>query len=166
VTTQFHIEKRGGKITQESRPVFAEQVSALPDGWHKVTITESKPGAYTPTRYRYYFGVMLPAILEKCADRFLMIDQATAEQKTVRNTTDLHECLKVMYNPVTVITPRGAYTTGGTTTNLADRDFIGEYLETIYSDFSQPPYNVEFRDKDEWRAEMKGKKKSYDSIRF
>lgn len=158
MTSQFHIEKRGGNVTQQSRPVFAEQVRALPDGWYKVTMTESQPGAYTATRYRYYFGVILPAILEACAERFFIIDPATAEQRTVRNTADLHECLKVMYNPVTVITPRGAYTTGGTTTNLADREFIGEYLELIYSDFSQPPYNVEFKDRAEWRAEIKAKK--------
>lgn len=157
MTSQFYIEKRGGNVTPGSRRVFKEQFDASPDGWLKITIEESKTGKYTPTRYKYYFGHVLTVILEKCAHRFLIVDHNTGEQRTSRNTSEIHEALKFMYNPVTVITPKGAFTTGGTTTALPDRDFIGEYTEAILADFSLPPYNCDFRDIEDWKEDVKAK---------
>lgn len=157
--TIFHITKNEGhNYTGQSREIMAEQFGGLPEGRYKVTVEEDKPGGYTATRYRFYFGVVLAAILEACRDMFQIIDHATGERKPLRNTTDLHEALKMMYNPISVITPHGAFTTGGTTTSLNDREFIGQFMEQIQADFSQAPYNVNFVDADEWRAAMKAKR--------
>ena len=157
MVAKFHIEKVNGAVSEKSRAVFKEQFFALSEGWHKITIEPSKTGKYTPTRYKYYFGHVLPVILEKSGARFLVVEHATGEQRQVRNTTELHEGLKFMYNPVTVITPNGAFTTGGTTTSLSDKDFIGEFMEAILGDFSQPPYNCDFHDIEDWKELIKQK---------
>lgn len=151
MVSQFFIQKQGGKIADISRDVFKEQFQELPEGWYKITIENSKTGKYTPSRYKYYFGSVLPVILEKCANRFKIMDHQTGEIKELRSTTELHEALKFMYNPVTIITPSGAFATGGTTTALSDRDFIGEYMETILGEFSMPPYNCNFSDYEDWK---------------
>ena len=155
----FNITTNGGhQYTGQSRQIMAEQFGALEAGRYKVMI--EKIGAYEkPTRYKYYFGVVMAAILEKCSDRFQIIDPRTGETSPPRTTEDIHEVMKAMYNPVIIITPRGATNSGGTTTNLSDRDFIGEYMETIQAEFSALPYNVEFLDRDEWNANQKAKKK-------
>lgn len=117
-----------------------ENFGALPEGRYKVTI--EKVGAYErPTRYRWYFAVMMAEILSKCADRFQILNPRTGETSTPRTTADIHEIMKAIYNPVTIITPKGATNSGGTTTNLGDREFINEYSEMILSEFSAPPYN-------------------------
>lgn len=142
--SNFVIEYRNGKLTEASRDVLKEQFGLLGDGWHKVVIQESKTGKYTPTRYRFYFGILLPIILENCAGRFSVIDHNTGEQRAIRNTTELHKGLKMMYNPITFITPNGTFTDGDTTTGLSDRKFINEFMETIMGEFSMPPYNCDF----------------------
>ena len=160
MTRIFHITTNGGyNYTGQSRGIMREQFGALEQGRYKVVI--EKVGVYEkPTRYKFYFAVIMAAILEKCADRFQIINPRTAETSPPRTTEDVHEIMKAMYNPVIVMTPRGATNSGGTTTNLSDRDFIGEYMEEIMADFSHPPYNVEFRDIDDWRAEMKRRRET------
>ena len=159
-TRIFHITTNGGhEYTGQSRDIMRDQFGALEAGRYKVAV--EKVGAYeTPTRYKYYFGVVLSAILDKCADRFSLIDPRTGETTPVRTTADIHEAMKSRYNPVMMVTPHGIVNSGGTTTNLSDRDFIGEYMEEIMAEFSGPPFNVEFRDVDDWRAEMKEKRNS------
>ena len=153
----FHITTNGGHAyTGQSREIMAEQFSLLGQGRYRVVI--EKVGAYErPTRYKFYFGVVMAAILEKCADRFQIINPRTGETSPPRTTEDVHEIMKAIYNPVTILTPKGATNSGGTTTNLSDGEFIREYMEAIMAEFSAPPYNVEFKDADEWRAEMKAK---------
>jgi hypothetical protein len=165
MTRIFHITTNGGhNYTGQTRDIMREQFGALEAGRHKVVI--EKVGAYEqPSRYKFYFGVIMAAILEECADRFQIINPRTAETSPPRTTEDVHEIMKAMYNPVMIMTPKGVTNSGGTTTNLNDRDFIGEYSEEIMADFSQPPYNVEFRDIEDWRAEMKHKRESTESRR-
>jgi hypothetical protein len=157
MTRIFHITTNGGhQYTGQSREVMAEQFGALEQGRYKVVI--EKVGAYEkPTRYKFYFSVVMAAILEKCADRFQIINPRTGETSPPRTTDDIHEIMKAMYNPVMIMTPKGVTNSGGTTTNLSDRDFIGEYTEEIMAEFSQPPYNVDFLSAEEWRSKFKEK---------
>ncbi len=136
---------------------MAEQFSALPEGRYKVTI--EKVGQYEhPGRYRYYFAIVMAEILHKCADRFQIINPRTGETSPPRTTADIHEIMKALYNPVMVVTHKGITNSGGTTTNLSDRDFIGEYMESIMAEFASPPFLCDFKDIDDWRQEMKMKR--------
>lgn len=157
-TTIFHITKgEGHNYTGQSRSVMNDAFCALPEGRFKVMI--EKVGAYEkPTRYKFYFAVIMAAILHKCSDRFQIINPRTGETSPPRTTEDIHEVMKAMYNPVIIMTPHGATNSGGTTTNLSDRDFINEYSEMIMSEFSASPYFVDFVDPETWKAEMKEKR--------
>ena len=155
---RFNITRtEGGRFSEQSRAVMREQFLQLMPGDYTITIEPARNGKYTPTRYKYYFAAVMAAILEKCQDRFLITDHFTGEQHPPRTTTDIHEIMKLWYNPVTVITPKGEFTSGNTTTSLSDRDFIGTYLESILAEFSMPPYGVDFIDYEEWKQQMKNK---------
>lgn len=158
MTSIFYITKINNGFVPQSTEVLRDQFNGLGEGQYKVTLEEAKEVRYTGTRYKYYFGHVLPAILEKCAKSFRMINPRTGEETNPRNTTDLHECLKMMFNPVTVITPNGAFNTPGTTTALSNQEFVGEFLEMIMAYFSEAPYNVEFVDRDDWNEVMKAKR--------
>ena len=157
-TTIFHITKnKGHNYTGQSREIMAEQFGGLPEGRYKVVI--EKVGAYErPSRYKWYFSVLMASILDKCADRFQIQNPRTGETSPPRTTADIHEIMKAIYNPVIVITHKGVTNSGGTTTNLSDSDFINEYSEEIMAEFSAPPFNVEFLDPETWREQMKAKR--------
>lgn len=147
---KFSIKKDGGRLTEAHREILIDQIRRLPDGGYEVIIQEETTGSYTPTRYRYYFGHIVEVILLTCGDKFRVVG-ANGELRPLRTSKEVHEALKFLYNPVTVITPKGAYQTGLSTTGLSDRKFIGEYAETILAEFSQPPYNCDFMLYDEWK---------------
>lgn len=155
----FYITKNQTGLAAASKEVLRDQFGKLGEGQFKVTI-EPVTTNYTPTRYKYYFGHVLPCILEKCSRSFKMINYHTGEEANPRTTEDLHECLKMMFNPVTVITPKGAFNTPGTTTALNNREFIGEFSEMIMAYFADAPYNVEFIDRESWSEIMKAKHNS------
>lgn len=152
---KFNIQKSETAFASHSREVMRDQFGALPEGEYTVTIEPAKEVRNTTSRYKYYFGHLLPAILDKCGKSFRMINPRTGEESTPRNTTDLHECIKMMFNPVTIITPRGAFNTPGTTTSLSNREFISEFTEMIMAYFADAPYFVDFVDRDEWREMCK-----------
>jgi len=157
----FNITKgEGHNYTGQSKSVLNEQFGALPEGRYKVTVEEDKPGQYTASRYRFYFGVVLTAILEKCGKLFATLDRSTGELIPCRNTTALHEHMKLRYRPVTIVTPQGAFVVPGSSTDYSDREFYTEFMEQIMADFSQPPFNVEFVDAETWKAECKAKRES------
>lgn len=158
MTRIFHITTNGGhSYTGQSREIMSEQFGALEQGRYRVAI--EKVGTYeNPSRYKFYFAVVLTAILDRVGERFRMVNPKTGEETSARSTADIHEAMKARFNPVILITPYGATTSGSTTTNLSDRDFINEYMEEIMAEFSQEPFNVEFRDIDDWRSECKAKK--------
>lgn len=164
MTRIFHITTNGGHhYTGQSREIMSEQFGALEPGRYKVVI--DKAGAYENTsRYKFYFSVVLTAILEKVGSLFTITSHRTGEQVAWSSTKDVHEYMKLRYNPHTLITPMGVFVVPGSTTEISDRDFIGEYMEIIMVDFSMPPYNVEFKDIDEWRAEMKAKREGKDLV--
>ncbi|MCB0541872.1 MAG: hypothetical protein KDC70_00055 [Saprospiraceae bacterium] len=153
MTTRIWIQKGPQRLAPDSRDVLIETIKNLPEGGYNVTFEAKKQG-YTTTRYRYYFGCIVQTILLTCADRFKIV-QSDGEMRAPTNTEEMHEILKFYYNPVTIVTPQGAFTTGSTTTALNDRDFIGEYMESILADFSLPPYNCDFMQYDDWREMMK-----------
>ena len=158
-TSIFFLTTNGGtNFTGQSREILAEQLRALEAGRYKVTIEEDKPGQYSATRYRFYFGVVLTAILEKCGKLFATLDRSTGELIPCRNTTALHEHMKLKYRPITIVTPQGAFVVPGSSTDYSDREFYTEFMEQIMADFSQPPFNVEFKDPETWKAEMKAKR--------
>lgn len=157
MTAIFYITKHATGFALQSTEVLREQFKGLAEGQYKVTIEAATEGRFTGTRYKYYFGHILPCILEKCSRSFRMINPRTGEESNPRNTSDLHECLKMMFNPVTVITPNGAFNTPGTTTSLNNREFVGEFLEMITAYFAGEPYNCEFLDREDWAEIMKSK---------
>ena len=157
-TKIFQITRTETDFSGASREIMKEQFRSLKAGQYKVTIEKVEHGKYTATRYKYYFASVLAAILEKCQNRFSITDHFTGEEHPPRTTADIHEIMKLLFNTITVVTPKGIFTSGGTTRALSDREFIGEYMETIISEFSLPPYNVEFVDYEEWKAAMKQKR--------
>ena len=154
----FYVTKAGGKFYAQSTAVLREQFGDLPDGEHKVTVEPFERGKYTATRYRYYFGVVLAAILEKCSKLFGTLDRSTGELIPCRNVTALHEHMKLKYRPVTIITPQGAFVVPGSSTDYSDREFYTEFMDQIMADFSQHPYGVEFVDPETWKAQCKAKR--------
>lgn len=66
--TIFHITTNGGTdFTGQSRDILAEQLRAFRPGRHKIAF-EKVGAAERPTRYKWYFSVMMTEILNKCAD--------------------------------------------------------------------------------------------------
>lgn len=138
-------------MTDKSRREFSEIWTALPDGRYTITIETSGKG-YRPTRYKYYFDSVLFEALRQAGRYFRITNMETGEQRQPRDTNELHEIMKAIYNPVTVEAARRVFIMPGTTTDLNDRDFIGNFLEQIMSDLSGPPYLVEFVDYEGWKA--------------
>lgn len=152
MSSRVHFEKSNGKLTQAAREILAEQFAALPDGWHTNDITPGRRG-YTPTRYRFYHDVILWCILTQAGRFYRITNPSTGEERIPRNTAELHECIKAIYNPVILITPNGkTRVIAGTTTDLTDSEFIEQFQEQIVADHSQDPYLVEFVDIETWRA--------------
>lgn len=150
-TRRIHVHKDGGKYTD--RELLREAFDAAPDGWLEVTVTEDKR-AYSPTRYKFYFGHVVEMILLTVGKMFrVMLENGT--WRTVNSPEEMHRVLKRMYNPVTYLTPNGQqWTEGASTTEINDRDFVHTYIESIMADFSQPPYNCEFLTREEWREKL------------
>lgn len=154
--TTVTIETRSGKVVEPSRTDLAQAIQALPDGFHKVTTQEVRRG-YTPTRYKYYFAHVLEVILHT-AGRFFQVFE-NDQVRNARTTDEIHEVLKLKYNPVMVKAPFGMYVVSNSTTNLSDRDFIAQFEEAIIIEFSEPPYGCDFMDRETWAAKMKQKNK-------
>lgn len=148
---QFNIEKQGGQMPPKSRLDFRQAWNALPDGEYRITI-EPAGKSYRPSRYKYYFDSVLFEILRQAGRHFRVTNPATGEIREVRETAELHEIMKMTYNPVTVQAGSRLFNLPGTTTELNDREFIGTYLEQIMSEHAGPPYLVDFVDYEGWKA--------------
>lgn len=152
--SDFEIEKRDGKLTEISREIFTEQFAMLGDGKWKIRFDPAKDG-YKATRYRYYFGVVLSAILTQAGHLLQITDMSSGERRRMRNTTELHTYMKWKYNLVWIMVGETAMPSAGTTTDLNDTEFIQKFQEQIMSDHANPPYNVDFVDEDEWKSMVK-----------
>lgn len=151
-TTIVNIETKDGKVTQDTRQDFADAVTSLHDGWHKVVIQEVRKG-YTATRYKYYFAHVLQTILMTAGHHFKVMNGN--DIRNARNTDEIHDVLKLKYNPTIIKTPFGLYITANSTTSMPDSDFINAFEEAIIAEFSEPPYGCDFMGRDEWAAYMK-----------
>lgn len=153
-TRRAAVRKTNGKYEQSAREEMAAMFNGAPDGFYEVTIQEDKK-RYTTTRYKFYFGHVVETILLTVGSKFkVMLENGT--WRPVNSPEEMHRVLKRMYNPVTYVTPDGqTWTEGASTTELNDRDFVWEYIESIMADFSLPPYNCEFLTREEWREVMK-----------
>jgi len=96
-------------------------------------------------RYKYYFGHVLRVIAEKEI-------YASSTSGEVLTGTELHNILKVIYNPLIVLHPVDGriFVKGKSTTELSDGNFIGDYEAQIIADHSQPPYYCDFIDREIW----------------
>ena len=123
------------------------QFACLPDGVYKLVL-ESKSDNYRTTRYKYYFGHLLQVILLTCGDKFQVLDGDNF--RPVRDTSEIHDALKMKYNPVIIRSPFGVFTVPSSTTSLSDRDFIAKFEQEIQAEFSGPPWNCEFMGRQEY----------------
>jgi len=147
LTYQLEIERREGKLTDKAREAMRLQFACLPDGVYKLVL-ESKSDNYRTTRYKYYFGHLLQVILLTCGDKFQVLDGDNF--RPVRDTSEIHDALKMKYNPVIIRSPFGVFTVPSSTTSLSDRDFIAKFEQEIQAEFSGPPWNCEFMGRQEY----------------
>lgn len=153
--TVIWIQKENGKLAEPSRDTYKEAWETLPDGGYKIVFEPTKRG-YTPTRYKYYFGHVLEVVLLTCGNRFEIMDGETF--RAARNVQEIHEALKMKYNPILVRTPFATFAMPSSTTGLSDSEFINEFEETIIAEFSAPPFGCDFQDRETWAEMMKAKK--------
>jgi hypothetical protein len=151
-TTIVSFETIEGKVTPDTREGLAAAIRTLSDGWHRATIEDVRRG-YTSTRYKYYFGHVLHTILLTCGKRFQVLDGDTF--RPVRDTTEIHNGMKMKYNPVIMQTPFGNFTVPDSSTSLTDKEFINEFEEQIIAEFSEAPFNCEFMSREEYALFMK-----------
>lgn len=152
MTTVISFETIDGKVTPETRDSFAGAIKSLTDGCHKATIEDVRRG-YTSTRYKYYFGHVIHTILLTCGKRFQVLDGETF--RPVRDTQEIHNAMKMRFNPVIMTTPFGNITVPESSTSLSDREFINEFEEQIIAEFSQPPFGCEFMSREQYAQFMK-----------
>lgn len=141
-------------MTPHSLQLFSEQWAKCPDGNYTITIEEGKIG-YTPTRYKYYFDCVLREILGQAGRFFRLTVPNTGEERPPNSTEELHEIMKLVYNPIQVECSGQVFTIPGTTTEIRDRDFIGQYVEQIIAEYSGPPYLCEIPSYEEWKEMRK-----------
>lgn len=147
MTYQLEIELKDGRLTDRARDDMRKQYACMPDGVYK-QVHESKADHYRSTRYKYYFGHLLQVILLTCGDKFQVLDGD--EFRPVRDTSEIHDALKMKYNPVIIRSPFGVFTVPSSTTSLPDRDFIARFEQEIAAEFSGPPWNCDFMSRQEY----------------
>lgn len=152
----FLISKQeNGKLSETSRAIFREQFDALEPGQYFVQFKPHKTARFTATRYKWWFDCVLGLALPKVRQHFGMADKH-GEVNYPATVEQLHEILKLIYNPVTIVRADGGIikTIGYTTTRMSDSDFINEFCEQIIADFSGAPYyafpDTGCPDREEW----------------
>ena len=117
-------------------------------GTYHVIIDPSSPYEYK-TRYKYFFGHIVPVIEEACI--FVNEDGEPLDSKNV-----FYE-LKRMFAPSII---RNSITNQVTvsarsTSQMPDGEFIAEFEDVIFMTFSQHPFNLDFIDRHEWIKKRK-----------
>lgn len=151
MSAKFHIEKIAGKFTIDSRVLLKEQFDQLLDGHHTVMIEPGKVG-YKASRYKYYFDCLMWQLLNEAATHYRFVNPDTGEERKPVNTTEMHVIMRAIYNPVILVAGNKTRVIAGSTTDLNDREFIGDYSERIISDHSGPPFNIEFVSYEDWKG--------------
>ena len=147
---KFDIEKSNGVLANHSREIFKEQFDSLGDGKYTILISPAK--GYRPSRYKYYYDSVLWQILNEAGKHYLIVNPSTGEERNPVNTTELHECMKAIYNPVMLSVNGKSRVIAGTTTDLNDSEFIKGFMEQIIADHSGPPYLIEFISYEDWKG--------------
>ena len=148
-----------GKMAEHSREVFKEQFAALESGLYLVAIEPFKERRFSPTRYKWWFDCVLGLALPKVRQHFGMIDRH-GQVRYPDTVKQLHDILKLIYNPVTIVMADGGMlkTIGYTTREMPDNEFLNEFAEIIIADLSGAPYyafpDTGCPDRNEW-AEMR-----------
>ena len=146
MTILLRITKTASGLTPESRQTLADWYGNLPEGVHEVTAKQITRRYLT--RYKYYFGYLLPAIIE--AGNFVEIDKETGE--TARMSTEtFHDFLKLHHNSALATDPFTGKISriAASTTGLPDGEFISRYEEEIAAHF-QEVLGVELLSRTEW----------------
>lgn len=153
MSAKFKIETDGTAFTDKSRANLKEQFDLIRSqpGRYEVSVTPAKEG-YNPSRYKFYHDCVLWQILNEAGKHYLIVNPSTGEERTPRNTTELHTCMKAIYNPVMLTVNGKSRVIAGTTTDLNDTEFIRNFMEQIIADHSGPPYNIEFISYDDWKG--------------
>jgi hypothetical protein len=153
MSAKFQIETDGVTFADKSRSALKEQFDLIRSqpGRYDVSITPAKEG-YSPSRYKYYHDCILWQILNEAGNHYLIINPSDGEQRKPRNTAELHECVKAIYNPVILTVNGKSRVIAGTTTDLNNREFIGQFLQQIIADHSGPPYLIEFISYEDWKG--------------
>ena len=132
MSAKFQIKTDGVMFTDKSRSALKDQFDLIRSqpGKYDVLIVPVKEG-YTATRYKHYFDCVLWQILNEAGRFYLIVNPNTGEQRTPRDTDELHECMKAIYNPITLTVGNKTRVIAGTTTDLNNKEFIGEFLQQI-----------------------------------
>ena len=146
---QIEVTISAGRVT-DNRAELADLIRQLPDG--KYSIAVKAVGKVKATRYKYYFDCVMWYLLQHARKFYLMTNPETGEQYNPRTVDEMHLICKTIYNPRTVTHGRFSITIPASTTELSDREFIGNYLETIIFDHANAPYNIEIPTFEDWAA--------------
>lgn len=124
---KYDFRKTENGLQNNHRIDMSKIFKELPPGEYTLEIV--KRSTYRG-RYKYYFAYLLPEIINQVG--FKVQEHDTGELRT-GTVDELHEVLKVQFNPVSVQSPMtgGWSVTGGTTTKLSDGEFIARYEEEI-----------------------------------
>ncbi len=152
---QFWINKRDGKLTEESREVLRDAILEMPDAGYMFTI-EEKVDRFTSSRYKYYWAHVLETIFLTCGQMFTYFDGV--KFSPIKNVEQLHEGLKMKFCPQIIMTPFGTYTVPTSTTEMSDSEFINKFEEAVIAEFSYPPFGCDFMDRESWAQMMRDKR--------
>lgn len=140
------------KLTDHSKNILRKLFGMLGEGLYSLNLKSQKK--ISTSRYKYYWGhVLLLAVNEFNKRAMYQIEiEDTGEVKPL-DCTELHEMFKQWYNPVIRRYKGMRIIKGGSTRNLSDSEFIGEYLEKIVCFLAEN--NVICQTFDEWADYMR-----------
>lgn len=147
----FRITKTDGKLTADSRQILKDWHDNLPDGTYEVDF--KRMTRMYLTRYKYYFGYLLPEIIKGC--NLVEIDRTSGETWPMKTET-LHDFLKKHHNSVLATNPFTGelIKVASSTTNLTDGEFIDRYENEIAAHF-QTHFQVDLWSRNEWIEKKK-----------
>jgi hypothetical protein len=127
----------------KSKRDFLKHLDTL-KGVHQVSL---KKGINYHTRYKYYFGHVIPVI----QDAQLFVD----ENGAINDPRIIHQGLKNHFNRIVQLSGDQFSMHGGSTADMSDGDFIQKYEEQVIAFFSQQPYYLEFLTREQWAQQRK-----------
>ncbi len=141
------------KLTDHSKNILHKLFKDLKEGLYQLNLKSQKK--ISTSRYKYYWGhVLLLAVNEFNKRGMYQIEiEDTGEVKPL-DCIELHEMFKQWYNPVIRRYKGMRIIKGGSTRNLSDSEFIGEYLEKIICFLAEN--DVICMTFDEWADYMRG----------